>query len=314
MNIESISKALNQKYIKDIDNSAGRVGPYYFIIEPTNQRNLIRISFNIKESNLVLNELEEAMSVHRAVGRDGVRSSGIQLFIECKLSGLEDEEELATILEKVANILHDAELKQVDGLGKEGSNLGVFRVGTKLEIQTDDAIEDITDAVGARFDSSNQSRVKAYLSAIGIFFLISPLYMIVRMFEPSIMGFVIFSFMVLIGMFNRSINAFLKHWTPSKLDLVFLLLFYVFGIYTINMVEALLPIIIEVFKSGQGDRIFILLRYLIPSVVSMSGGLFFNSMFTLAFAIAFNYHIVRQLLDISDSRVKPVKRSIHRVL
>lgn len=314
MNIQSLSRKLNQKYQKDIDTSAGKVGPYYFVMEPTNQANLIRISFNVLNEQEVLSELQEKMSIHRSIGRDGIRFNGFQLIIECKVGGLDDEEELATILESVGNVLYHHEIQQVDANGVVSDNLGVFRIGTKLEIQSDTDVDDITIHSKERFKNSNQSRLMAYLKAFGIFIAMSPLYILVLNYEPSVMGFVFFSYAVLIGMFKKSLQVFLVNWTPNKTDLIILLVMFLLSLYMIRLTSVIITMI-SVFRQtgmsvGYFEAYFILFQALFPE----SAPIMLNSAISLAFAMAFNYHIVRSLLDVSSTHAKPVKRSIHRVL
>lgn len=314
MNIYSLSKKLNQKYEKDIDTSAGKVGPYYFIIEPTNQQNLIRISFNVLGVDNVLDTLKSQMSHHRSIGRDGIRVDGLQLIIECKVGGLDDAEELATILETVGNTLYNADLKQVDASGSESSNMGVYRIGTKLQIQSGSDVDEISVHAKERFQKSNQSRALAYLQSFGWFMFLSPIYILVSIYEPSVMGFTVFSFAVMIWMFNKSIQSFLKNWSPSKTDLFILLGMYILSLYLINFAQVVVQVTFALFKSGLGGSIFQALGAVIIRTIPISGSILSNSVITLAFAIAFNYHIVRSLIDISSRRDSPVKRSIRRVL
>lgn len=310
MNIQALAKQLDQKYIKDIDSAAGKVGPYYFIVESTNQNNLIRVTFNVLDSNQVLSEMAEAMSVHRAIGRDGVRASGIQLFLECKMGGFDDAEEFAIIIEKIGTILHNHDIKQVNSKGEISESLGVFRVGTKLEIQTAEDVDEISQNAKERYKHTNQSRGAAFLHAFGWFIIFCPVYYLVRLYEPSFLGFVIFSFMLLIWMLKKSLQVFLSKWSPTKLDLLGLFLMYVLSIYIVDVLFLYSPLIFAVIKSGQGDKV---LSILVP-LLSTTGPLLRSAIITLAFASAFNYHIVSSLLDISNNRQTPVKRSIQRIL
>lgn len=310
MNIQTLSKNLDQKYIKDINSSAGKVGPYFFIMEPTNQTNLARISFSVLGAQEILSQLQETVSVYRAVGRDGIRASHTQVIIECKLGGLEHPEELATILESVATTLHQNNIVQVDSEGNASDHLGVYRIGTKLEVQTDTSVQEISETVGERYKSNNESRLKAYLHGFGLFLLLGPVYILISMYEPSIFGFTIFSFIALIWMFKKSLSEFLKYLSPTKIDLIVILLFYIFALYSFNLIEALIPLSMSLIKMGHMGLIFELVGVTIP----MSGGLLINSLITLAFAVAYNYHIVASLVSMSKSGNKQIKRSIHRVL
>lgn len=309
MNIQTLSKQLHQKYIKDIDSSAGKVGPYYFTVEPSNQIALIRVTFYVEDANRILDELKEEMANHRAIGRDGVHVSGHELIIQCKINGLDHYEEFATILETVGNLMYKNDIKQVDSSGNVGDNLGVFRVGTKLEVHNDESINDISETVGKRYKNSNQSRFKAFLNGFGWFLLLMPAYVLVRAFEPSFFGFAIFSYPVLVMILRKSLNGFYKKLSPTKLDLAGLFVGYVILMHLAYIFTATVNIIYAMPLFGIGSFFFISTNLLLSGGQSI-----LDSLITLAFAMAFNYHIVRSMIDGASNQKKPIKRSIHRVI
>lgn len=317
MNVKSLSKALNQKYIKDIDSSAGKVGPYYFIVEPSNLVSLIRISFYIKDAESIVEPLKEKMAFYRSIGRDGVRSSGTQLILECKVNGLDDAEEFAKILEEVGNTLYASNIIQVDSDGNEGTDLGVFRVGTKLVVSNDDAISSLNKTVGARYRKSNQSTPMAFVMGLGSFLLLIPIFIIVRMFEPSFFGLAIFSYPVLVWILRKSLKLFQEKTSPSKMQVFLLLLGYSFIMYVaycltmaINISTAIPFFEFSLFSASSWGFFFKLFN----SIFLSGGRIILDSQITLVFALAFNYYIVRSLYEGSSAGTKQVKRSIHRVL
>lgn len=310
MNIKTLAKELNQKYIRDIDSAAGKVGPYYFIVEPASLVGLIRVTFSVKSAEAYLQEFQETMAHFRAIGRDGVRITNHQLILECKVNGLEHSEDFARILESIGNTLHDHNIPQVDFQGKESDNLGVFRVGTKLEVQTDDTIQEVSSTIKKQYNRTNQSRSKGFILGFGWFLLLSPLYIIVKAFEPSIFGFVIFSFMVLIAILKKSLSMVYRYWSPSKTDLLFLLAGYIGLMFVITFASILGDTLFRAIVTGE----YLWLKLTFQLAKSNAGDIFYSSVKTLAFAIAFNYHIVRSLIDGASSGPKPVKRTINRVL
>lgn len=303
MNIQSLSKDLGQKYIKDIESSVGKVGPYYFIVEPVNQVALFRVRFSVSGAESVIDELKELMSHHRAIGRDGIRTANNNLLLECKINGLENAEEFAKILEEIATVLNTHKVIQVDEDGRLADNLGIFRIGTKLEIRNDVSVEEISETVGKRFKDNNQSRLRGFGFAMGWFLLLIPVYIIVRIFEPSILGFAFFSFAVLLAIFRKSLKEFYNKWTPTKSDLIILLLAYLLGLVASDF--------FAYYFSQFG---FIISPLMFKFLSVLWSELLKSNLITLAFVLAFNYHVVRSLWDGATGGAKPVKRSIHRVL
>lgn len=310
MNVKNLSKEMSQRYIKDIDSSAGVINDYFFTVSPSNLISLVRVDLSVILDVETLVELQEIMAYHRAVGREGIRYANPNLILEIKLNGLDDGADFTQIMSDLTAHLKKKNVLQVDRSGQTHERMGVYRVGTKLEVHSDDTVGAETQYAKERYSKSNQSRFKAYLGFLLIFAASLPLYFFALKYEPPIFGFVFISFAIILASFRYSFKQFQSHWQANTTDLILIFSIYIIGIHVTRVFHAA----DAMASATSGLFTYSSMLFLVFKEAVFSWGMIESTLMSLVFIIIFNYHVIRALFDNAKGTSKPVKRSVKKII
>ena len=221
-NTKELAKDNNFKYIPDIKTFYGQINSFYFVGEETNLVGLIRIFFSVNIEGAIIDKLREITKNHRSIGRDGVKMEQGLLVIDLKSNGLDSPNELSEILEKLTRILLEEGAMQSSQRNSDKHDVGIYRIGTKLLILSNDEFAQEVEVVGQQFKRNNGSKLKAYgMTALkmmpGVFVYATGL------------GIGWFSFIGVYMMLNMGISTFQSHSNMSKKDAYLVLGMVVLG-------------------------------------------------------------------------------------
>lgn len=130
--MKNLANQNGYKYIRDIDAFYGELNGYYFYSEKTRYVGLVRIFFTVVNPNLP--KIKEIAKDYRALNDDGIRYEGGRLILEVKTIGLDDPQDLGTLLDKITrSMVEDSVKQEVNGVDHD---LGLFRDGTHLMVRS----------------------------------------------------------------------------------------------------------------------------------------------------------------------------------
>lgn len=193
----------NDTYVKDIDAIYGNSDGYYYSVQTLERKNMICIVFSVNPNEKVLKSIESLRVQHPAIPLGGVYKEGYELNVELNLINIDSKASYENLFHQIIEMLKQHGLENV--CSQTGSNLhvGLYRLGTKLKILSDEVFND------QKASGSNANSMRGIKSPILGYFVASIIFIGIIIVK-NIIGSVFFLIPLAItaGGFRLAIEAF----------------------------------------------------------------------------------------------------------
>ncbi len=153
-------------YMNDIETLYGKENEIFFTVAPLERKNMICISLSVSDAKDHIDEIQALRTTYDVIPMGGVYMEGLVLNVELNLINLDTKEQFKEIVDAVTLQLAAGNVHNISSIDGTSEDVGIFRVGTKVQILDGATFEDQKEAQSG-YKKRKDNLTVAWLAAIG---------------------------------------------------------------------------------------------------------------------------------------------------